>query len=274
MSIEQEVAAHYGRPGFLDAILAALASTGKATDRIDPVDLAGVDEFHLGWRPATVAFAEDLAFPSGAHILDIGSGIGGPARYFAVVHRLRVTGIDLTPDFVATAIGLSERTGLADRVSFEEGSALALPFADASFDGATLIHVGMNIADKATLFAETRRVLKPGARFGLYEAMRGDGAFGYPLPWADGEATSFVETPATYRRLLEAAGFAVEREVDRSAMVAEIGRQMREHAARGGPPPVGLQILLGPSMSARIANVMQAVESGAIRPTEIIAHAA
>ena len=274
MSIEQDVAAHYGRPGFLDAILAALAATGKATDRIDPVDLAGVDEFHLGWRPATVAFAEDLAFPSGAHILDLGSGIGGPARYFAAVHGLHVTGIDLTPDFVATAIGLSERTGLAGRVSFEAGSALALPFADASFDGATLIHVGMNIADKATLFAEARRVLKPGARFGLYEAMRGDGAFAYPLPWADGEATSFVETPATYRRLLEAAGFAVEREVDRSALVAELGRQMRDHASRGGPPPVGLQILLGPSMSARIANVMKAVEAGAILPTEIVARAA
>ncbi len=273
MSIEKDVVAHYGRPGFLEAILAGLTASGKPTDRIDPADIAGVDEFHLGWRPATVAFAEDLAFPAGAHILDIGSGIGGPARYFAAVHGLRVTGIDLTPDFVATAIGLSERTGLADRVSFREGSALALPFPDASFDGATLIHVGMNIADKATLFAEARRVLRRGARFGLYEAMRGDGAFAYPMPWADGEATSFVETPATYRRLLEAAGFTVEHEIDRGALVAAIGREMREQAARGGPPPVGLQILLGPSMSTRIGNVLAAVEAGAIRPTEIVARA-
>ncbi|MCB1503333.1 MAG: ubiquinone biosynthesis protein, partial [Bauldia sp.] len=134
--------------------------------------------------------------------------------------------------------------------------------------------VGMNIADKARLFAEARRVLKPGARFGLYEAMRGgDGDVAYPLPWADGDATSFVETPDTYRRLLAAAGFTVEHEADRSALVSEIGRKMREHVATSGPPPVGLQILLGPSMSARIANVMAAVDAGAIVPTEIIARA-
>lgn len=271
MPIEQDVAAHYGREGLLDAILAALEAGGKATDRISP---PGIDEFHLGWRAAAVAFAADLAFPAGAHILDIGSGIGGPARYFAAVHGLRVTGIDLTPDFVAAAVGLTERTGLSDRVSFREGSALALPFADASFDGATLIHVGMNVADKAMLFAEARRVLRPGARFGIYEAMRGgDGPLPFPLPWAVSADTSFVETPDTYRRLLRAAGFVIESEQDRTALVRDAAQRMRDQAAKDGPPAVGLQVLFGALTQERIGNVMQAIGDGRIVPTEIIARA-
>ena len=274
MSIESEVAAHYSRPDFEAAIVEALASAGKSTDPIATGDLVGVDEFHFGWRPATVAFAADLAFPPGAHVLDIGSGIGGPARYFAEVSDLRVTGIDLTPDFVATAIGLTRRCGLADRVDFRQGSALSLPFPDATFDGATIIHVGMNIADKAKVFAEAHRVLKPGSRFGVYEAMRGrDGDLAYPMPWAETPATSFVETPATYRRLLEAAGFTIEHEVDRSALVAELGRKMRETAARDGLPAVGLQILLGPSLPARMGNALAAIDAGILAPTEIIARA-
>ena len=102
-------------------------------------------------------------------MLDVGSGIGGPARYFASAYGCDVTGIDLTPAFVELANELTSRTGLADRVRFVQGSALALPFEAGSFDLATMNHVGMNIADKATLFAEVRRVLRPGGRFMIYE---------------------------------------------------------------------------------------------------------
>lgn len=274
MSIESEVTAHYSRSGLEQAILDALAASGKDIDRLTPEDLSGADEFHFGWRQATIEFAEVLAFPRGARILDIGSGIGGPARHFAEASSVSVTGIDLTEDYVAAANALTRRLGLADRASFRQANALDMPFADRSFDGAYTIHVAMNIADKAKLFAETRRVLKPGARFGIYDIMRGKpGDLSYPMPWATTGATSFVETPATYRALLAAAGFRIDSERDRSGMVLTLVAGMRDKAAKEGPPPLDLHAVMGGASKERIANAGMALSAGLIAPTEMIATA-
>ena len=75
--------------------------------------------------------------------------------------------------------------GLEGAVSYQQGSALALPFAAEIFDGSYMMHVGMNIEEKATLFAKVRRVLKPAGVFGIYDVMReGDGDLSFPVPWA------------------------------------------------------------------------------------------
>jgi 2-polyprenyl-3-methyl-5-hydroxy-6-metoxy-1,4-benzoquinol methylase len=100
MDTEAEVARHYTRGDLERTILEALAADGKDPDRLAASDLAGVDEFHLGWRASTVELAQDLQLSSGQHVLDIGSGIGGPARYMAEAHGCQVTGIDLTEEFV------------------------------------------------------------------------------------------------------------------------------------------------------------------------------
>jgi SAM-dependent methyltransferase len=208
-------------------------------------------------------------------VLDVGSGIGGPARAFADRTGCRVTGIDLTEAYVEAANALTHRCGLADRATFRVASALDMPFGAGSFDAATLIHVGMNIADKAGVFAQVRRVLKPGGRFCLYEVMRvADGDIPHPMPWAATEGTSFVETPETYRRLLAAAGFTVGDPIDRSAQVLAIGRAMRERAARTGVPPLGLHVLIGPASRERMGNVMRTLEAGTIAPVQMMARAA
>ncbi len=275
MHTDEQVVAHYSRAGLEQAILDALARSGHDDlDHLSPTDLSGADEFHLGWRPATVAFAAALRFPRGAHILDIGAGIGGPARHFAEAHGVRVTGIDLSPDYVEAANALTRRCGLADFVDFEQASALALPFEAATFDGAYTIHAAMNISEKGTLFAEARRVLKPGARFGVYDIMRvGDGEIPYPMPWAATVETSFVETVETYGDLLAAAGFAIDSETDRGDFVRDLGRGMREKAATDGPPPLSLHTVMGPATPERIANVMKTLEARTIAPIEIIARA-
>jgi ubiquinone/menaquinone biosynthesis C-methylase UbiE len=275
MDTEREVARHYTHGALERTILEALAADGKDVEALAPSDLSGADEFHLGWRAATTELGRNLGLGTGMHVLDVGSGIGGPARHFADVHGCRVTGIDLTEEFVEVANALTRRCGLAGLVSFRQGSALALPFEDAGFDAATLIHVGMNIEDKATLFAEVRRVLRPGAPFGVYDILRtGEGAIPYPMPWAETAATSFVETAGTYRRLLAAAGFEVEREEDRRGLALALGREMRENAARHGAPPLGLHVLMGPATPQRLGNVMASLERGLIAPVEFIARAA
>jgi SAM-dependent methyltransferase len=274
MATEQQIADQYRHGALERAILDAAAASGLDIDRLNCADLSGVDEFHLGWRAATVGLAGDLNLASDMHVIDIGAGIGGPARHFAEAYGCRVVGIDLSDEYVRVANALTQRCGLADKVSFRQASALAIPFEPARFDRATMIHVGMNIADKAKAFAEVRRVLKPGGVFGVYDVMlTGDGEIACPLPWALTAAASFLETPAAYRALLAAQGFAIENERDWRETAVQLGRKMRESTAQHGPPPLGLHILMGPSTPQRIANVIRALEHGVIAPIEIIARA-
>ncbi|CAN5142585.1 class I SAM-dependent methyltransferase [soil metagenome] len=274
MTIEQKVSQHYTHGSLETAILEALAKSGKDIERLAVADLMHADEFHLGWRAATVEIGKALKLTPQMRLLDVGSGIGGPARYFGETSGCRVAGIDLTEEFVTVANSLTRRVGLSDRVTFKQASALSLPFNKAEFDAATLIHVGMNIADKAQLFSEVRRVLKTGAVFGVYEVMRtGEAELPYPMPWAMTPETSFVETPDTYKRLLTAAGFTIESETNRRDMVLELAAQMREDVARNGAPPVSLSLLMGPSGRERLANVMSTLQAGTIAPVQIIARA-
>jgi ubiquinone/menaquinone biosynthesis C-methylase UbiE len=272
MALEHSVAQHYTHGSLEQAILDALARSGKDPDRLVPADLAPVDEFHIGGRQATIDLAAQLGLGPGLHVLDIGSGLGGASRHVAAEHGCQVTGIDLTEEYVRVAATLASRVGLADRVSYRQGSALDLPFASGGFDAAIMLHVGMNIENKAKLFAEVRRVLKPGAGFGIYDVMRerGEGELRFPVPWAQGPETSFVEHAATYRRLLQEAGFAVVAERSRRTFAIEFFREMRARAQGGAPPPVGLHILMGTTAPQKAANMIDNLERGVIAPVEMI----
>ncbi|AVA22538.1 class I SAM-dependent methyltransferase [Rhizobium sp. LEGMi198b] len=273
MSTEEQVASHYTRGSLEATILGGLTASGKDIEHLSIDDLAGVDEFHLGRREATVEFAKDLDLLDGMRLIDIGSGIGGSARYIASEYGCIVTGVDLTEEFVNVANALTARCGMTMQVSFHQASALALPFADESFERATLIHVGMNIEDKASLFAEIRRVLKRGGRFGLYEIMQvRDGAVPYPMPWAMTPETSFVCSPMTYRQLLKGAGFTVEFEQDRSALAIRMAQEMRASAANGGQG-LSLGALMGPRAAERMGNVSTSVGGGLLAPIEMVAKA-
>jgi SAM-dependent methyltransferase len=275
MDTERRVAGHYARGGGLEgALLRALAAAGKDPERLAPEDLAPLEEFHTGGRQATIDLAARMGLRPGMHLLDLGCGIGGAARHLARAQGCRVTGIDLTEEYVAAAAALTRRVGLEEAVLFRHGSALALPFAEASFDGATMLHVGMNVADKAALFAGVRRVLRPGGVFAVYDVMRlAPGALDFPLPWASAEDTSFVEEPASYRRALAAAGFAVEAERDRREFGLAALRATLAQVARAGLPPLGTHLLMGEAFPRKIANQAAALERGLVAPVEIIARA-
>ena len=270
MTVEAQVADHYTHGSLEAAILGALKAAGKNPDALKPDDLGGADEFHLGWRAATMELAKALKLAPASQLLDIGSGIGGPARYFASAFGCAVTGIDLTQEFVDVANSLTRRCGLADRAKFKQASALAMPFKDATFDAATLIHVGMNIKDKAKLFAEAHRVLRKGGTFVVYDVMRmADAALPFPMPWAQSIETSFVETPEAYHTLLREAGFTTGAETNRREFSLKLAQEMREKAEKEGPPILGPQVLMGPAAKERLGNVFAALGSGLIAPVEI-----
>ncbi len=271
MQIEQAVALHYAHGSLEQALLNALAMAGRDVERLSLKDLAPVDEFHIGGRQATVDFAACFGARPGMRLLDVGCGLGGAARYFAHEHDCRVTGIDLSGEYVGVANMLAARVGLGGRIRCQQGSATDLPFAAGSFDGAYMFHVGMNIEDKARLFQEVRRVLAPSGLFGIYDIMRlTAGGLSYPVPWASSAESSFVADSATYRRLLAAAGFEVLQERDRRDFALETFRQMRVKAEGAGPAPLGLHILMGANAAAKVKNMVAGVTSGLIAPIELI----
>jgi len=270
--LEQDVARHYTTGAITDRIMAALETLGVEIASAKPEDLKPVDEFHTGGMEATLALLEQLDITPDTAVLDIGSGIGGTARALVERYGCRVTGVDLTEDFVDAARTLTAMVGLGDRASFKLGSALALPVGDASFDLAFLLHVGMNVADKPGLFAEARRALRPGGTFALFEVMkRGPDPLDFPLPWSSAPETSFVDLPETYRAAAEAAGFELVAERDRSAFASTFfARVTAMMAERGGPPPLGIHLLMGATAPRKIANYVTCLESGRTAPTEMI----
>jgi ubiquinone/menaquinone biosynthesis C-methylase UbiE len=270
--IEGQVSDHYSRSDLLAAILAALVASGKDIEKLELDDLAPVDEFHTGGRQATVEFAEQIGVKPNEHILDIGCGIGGPSRYFAVQRGCRVTGIDLTEDYVSVSRALANRLRLDGRAAYKHASALDLPFEAGAFDGAYMMHVGMNIADKPALFAEVRRVLKDGGWFAIFDVMRKrDGQLAYPVHWAATAETSFVAKPAEYRKALEAAGFKIVRERDRTEFARDFFAKVTARLAETGePPPLGLHLLMKRDVPEKVANVVGNLEKGLIAPTEMI----
>ncbi|MEL6186259.1 MAG: methyltransferase domain-containing protein [Myxococcota bacterium] len=262
------VASHYGREGLLERILDAARAAGQDPNRLDPDALAGVDQFHLGGRAATAAIAEALSLHPEARLLDVGCGVGGPARFLARTLGVHVTGVDLTAAFVEAARELSRRSGFAERTHFQVGHGTQLAFADGTFDAVTLIHVGMNVPDKTALFRELARVTRPGGHVLIYDVMRlAEGELRLPVPWATDVSTHFLAHPHTYLDALAAAGLEVSQVTDRSELALEVlGRAARS------PPPVHLGHLMGERWPEMFGHLRTALEAGVVGPVQIVAH--
>lgn len=276
MSIDQTISDHYTHGSLLQTIESLLPKVGKSTDDVSVEDLGPVDEFHIGGRIATKHLLDQLGFSDQHHVLDIGCGLGGAARFTASAHQSRVTGIDLTEEFINTGNTLCSWVKLDQQVQLHQGSALSTSFDDNAFDGAYMLHVGMNIEDKATLFKEVSRVLKPGATFGVYDIMQvSEGDLAYPVPWAGDASTSKLATPEQYKQALNGAGFTVSAEENRGEFALEFFRQLKEKiAANGGPPPLGLHVLMQDTTPMKIQNMVENIAAGLIAPVEMICQSA
>lgn len=271
MNIENAVADHYGIPDLLGQIFTGLERVGADLSKLTTEDLAPVDEFHIGGRKATAHAIAKLSPATDDHVLDIGCGIGGAARYLAANVGCRVTGVDLTPEFIATARALTEKTGLGDKVSYEVASALDMPFADAGFDGAITLHVVMNIHDRAGLYGEVARVLKPGATFCVYDVMKqGEDAVIYPVPWAKTAETSHLTPPDEMLELLDGAGFEVFEVEDRTDFARDFFKQTLA-AVSDGSPPLGLNLLMGDTAPLKFKNMLENTEQGRIAVVQMLA---
>lgn len=251
-------------------IMSALQKAGKPTSGLTLEDLAPVDHFHARGFPATIELGDRLPITSGSHLLDIGCGLGGPARYFAKRFNCKVSGVDIAPGFVEAANKLTALLGMEERVMIVHGDGEHLPYPDGMFDGAYAQHVTMTVTNRDRFFSEALRVLKPGAFFALTEHGLGpEGNPRHPLPWSEDGSGAFLVTPDETRRLLEAAGFENIVINDTGPKYLASYQQMIERAARGALPPFGMHILLGQTAPQKLRNAAGNIGEGRTRPVEV-----
>lgn len=244
----------------------ALLAAGKNLDNLAPADLALLEDFHTMGRIATGQLVDLAQITSASRVLDAGSGVGGTARYVADRYGCAVDAVDLTDEYCDTSRWLNRLVGLDDLISVRRADVTELPFPDGTFDVVISQHVQMNVADKARLYSEARRVLKDGGRLALWDIMIGDhGALDYPLPWADQPAHSHLVTAEALRAAVESAGFSIEHWNDLTDQAAALMQAVLAQPAN----PLGLHAFVT-DFARKAENLTQALADGRLRAIQAV----
>lgn len=250
---------HYRNGDLAATILDALRAAGKDIENLEPADLAPLDQLHTGGSVATLELAALAKIEPGWRVLDIGGGFGGAARMLAKEFGVTVEVIDLSEQFVEAGRMLTERTGMSGRVTLRVGDASALPYEGSSFDLVWTQHAMMNIQAKQQVYTEAARVLRPGGRLAFHDILAGDGRpLHFPVMWAADQTISFLATPDETKAMLRKAGL---REVMWADVTVEARAMLGGMLAAGGPPPLGVHLIIRDS-AARLANICRNIDEG------------
>lgn len=270
--VNEAIQTHYTRTDLGEIILSALERAGKDVNHLTPEDLAPIDEFHIRGRAATLELAQAAGLDSTKCVLDVGSGVGGTSRCLAQQFGCHVTGIDLTEEYCRAAAMLSSRIGLAHLTEFRQGNATQLSFPDQTFDVVWTEHVAMNIPDKAQLYQEMYRVLKPGGTLAIYDVLAGpSGPVLFPVPWARTPDTSFLVQPDELRKLLEETGFTITDWSDTTERARTWFVSLAEKIQKEGLPSLGFHILMGADFKVMAQNQGRNLQEGRIVLAQIVA---
>jgi SAM-dependent methyltransferase len=255
---------HYNKAQLFEEIIERLMMQGINPNKISRSDLSGVDEFHVRGAEVSREIAREINL-SKARVLDVGCGIGGPARMIADEFNCNVTGIDMSHEFILAARQLSELVGLRDKTQFLQGDALELPFEDGSFDVVWTQHVQMNISDKARFYSEIARVLTENGMFIYYDIFRKNSAdVDYPVPWANDPSISFLGSILNMETILKNLGFTKVQTSNQTDRAIEFFSGMFERNNKSGPKKPGLDILMGDSTPEKFGNVLKGLKENKI----------
>ena len=256
---------HYSRDRVFERIMAQLREQGINTDQLTRKVLAGVDEFHVRGAEVSLELAEQIALDNKTKVLDVGCGIGGPARMLADDFGCGVTGIDITEEYIRTAKLLSESVGLYELTEFFQGDATKLPFEDNTFDVVWTQHVQMNIEDKSQMYSEIYRVLKPNGAFIYYDIFSPDhDPILFPVPWAEDPSLSFLITPFELAEQLESLGLALSNIKDQTQTGIIFFANAFHRIEKESPPKIGPHFLMGASAGQKLKNVLMNLTEGKI----------
>ncbi len=256
--VDAAVNEHYAVAGLMDSILEALDRQNIDLGQLAVDDLTPIDAFHTRGRQSTCELAALGKLTAQHQVLDVGCGLGGTARYLAERFGCRVTGVDLSAEYIAVASRLNSMVGLTDRVSVCQGQATHLPFDDQSFDVVWTEHTQMNIPDKRDFYSEVIRVLRPGGQLLFHDVFAGSEKDPwFPTPWADRKAISFLVSQAEARRQLEQLGMSIENWIDKVDESIEFFDQVLSRFRHAGPPPLGLHLLMGANAVVKLSNYLR-----------------
>jgi ubiquinone/menaquinone biosynthesis C-methylase UbiE len=250
----------YHKPGLFEDILERLNQEEVDISKVTRGNIAGVDEFHVRGAEVSLELAREAQLEN-AKVLDVGCGIGGPSRMLAEQFNCKVTGIDLSQEYIRTARGLSELVGLQAKTKFVHASALDLPFNKGSFDVVWTQHVQMNISDKGKFYSEIERVLSDRGMLVYYDIFRKNSAdVNYPVPWADNSSVSFLGTIKNMDHILTELGFRKMHTTDQTKEAIQFLADLFEKLKMNGPPKLGLNVLMGKSTQEKLRNILKGLE--------------
>ena len=265
--VDERISSHYGWSGLMEAIDGELRRNGIDPQRVTIDQLAPVDNYHAYRLAGTLALARAAGITSADRVLDVGGGIGGPARQLAHRFGCRVTVLDLTAEYCAVGQTLTEWTDLTDLVSFVNASGLEMPFDAATFDVAWTQHASMNIADKAGLYREIARVVRPGGRFAFFDMLAGPNQpIHFPVPWAADPSFSFLASPAETRALIAEVGFHETTWLTGDALQEALARSDPPADDQSADPPLDSGLLNGSQSVQMGANVASNLKEARIVP--------
>lgn len=258
--LNSRIETQYHTPDLFEDILERLKDQNINLDKVSRSDISGVDEFHVRGAEVSREISREIGLDN-ARVLDVGCGLGGPARMLAAEFNCKVTGVDISPEFIRTAHKLSELVGLRDNTAFIHADALELPFADGSFDVVWTQHVQMNIQDKGRFYSEIARVLTGSGILIYYDIFRkGTGDVNYPVPWANDASISFLGTPANMDTILRDLGFTAVNATDQTLQAKQFLTGLFDKIKKNGPPKLGLNVLMGSATTEKLGNILKGLE--------------
>lgn len=273
--VTNTVQQHYSQGTLHSRVFGWISEAGLDPDHLTSEQLYPMDQLHGRGVLATREHADTAGIRRDQHVLDLGCGVGGASRCLASEYGCRVTGIDLTPEFIEVASDLTRRCGLVDRVEHRQGDATDLPFEDATFDHVWCHNVTMNIEDKTGLLREVARVLKDGGRFSCAEVGLGPvGEPSFPLPWATDPTSSFLVSPTEMQRLVEDAGLRVIDQVDMTGIILAFRKSEQAGAARREQGVRANHVVMGDEHPARVRNSSVNTDEGRLVEHIIVAEKA
>jgi len=270
-SNDEKINNHYGKVDIFKNIIKQLEHNNIDTNNLTCQDLDSFDQFHIGGKLATKELAQFAQLPEGMKILDIGCGIGGPARTLAFEFKCDVVGVDLTEEYVKAGKKLTELIGISNRIKFHQGDATNLSFDSNQFDYVWLQHITMNIEEKLKLFKEIKRMLKDDGKLVFYEIIKGnDEPISYPVFWSATEELSFLINEKMYRKALEDAGLKEEKWEDKSSFAIDWFQSMLDQMKVDGPPKLGLKVIVADDVPIKAQNILNGLNEEKLRVVRAI----
>ncbi len=252
----KHIHSYYSPNDLYNEIIKGVDKLGIDLAEVTMDDLQPVDEFHIRGDTATKELIALAGFTPDQHILDVGCGIGGSTRRLSNETGCRVTGIDLSDEYIDVAERLTQLLNMEERVKFHACSALELPFEDNSFDGIWSLQMNMNVEDKLGWLTETFRVLKPGNHAVLYEVCGGKNTpQHFPVPWAQDGSMSFLIPPDEFRHVVTAAGFEITVWNDKTDLAQKTFAQVKEPVGEPKLPALGVYMLVGEDVGTKAYNL-------------------